>query len=40
MEYSRKVKRISIAKRILISWMIVAIIFFAVGFGVAVMVLA
>lgn len=34
MNYSRNIKKASIGKRILISWVVVAIIFFLVGFGI------
>lgn len=34
MNYSKSIKKTSIAKRILISWLIVAIIFFLVGFAI------
>ena len=34
MKYSRSIKKASIGKRIVISWVVVAIIFFAVGYAV------
>lgn len=34
MNYSRNIKTASIGKRILISWAVVAIIFFIVGFSI------
>lgn len=34
MNYSRNIKKASIGKRILISWTVLAIIFFLVGFGI------
>lgn len=33
MNYSRNIKKISIGKRIIISWLIVAFVFFLVGLG-------
>ena len=34
MNYSRNIKKASIGKRVLISWVVVAIIFSLVGFGI------
>ena len=34
MSYSRHMKKASIRERVLISWVIVAVIFFIIGFGI------
>lgn len=34
MNYSRNIRRASIGKRILISWVVIAISFFLMGFGI------
>lgn len=39
MDYPKNIKKISIGKRILVSWLIVALIFFLMGCGIAVIIL-
>ena len=38
-DYPKNIKKISIGKRILVSWFIIALIFFSMGYGSAVIIL-
>lgn len=38
MNYSRNIKKTSIAKRILISWAAIAVIFFLIGFWIGIVI--
>lgn len=40
MNYSKSIRKASIAKRLLISWVIIAIIFWWIGFGCGMLILS